>query len=259
MQALSLEGGTFVRSRGVIEYGGRSGRQRILPAPSPGNPAMHSEKPRRLLILLTAAATCGHAETTGRVDFPTLAADEDPDSLGVERVGEIVLVRPPREGELPWGTDLYLTGDHALMGDLRGIVHFIDISDPADMRKVAEVRTPGPAVDIKIAGDLAVVGVQQLDADFGSADPRHLRPGEPRRALPVRGTRPGRRPQSLHPRRPPLSRSHAQPGPEHRRHLRSGRARGLRLLAARGRFQQSGHTTSSSATTSPSSATTTAA
>ena len=128
---------------------------------------MHSEKPMRLLILLAAAATCGHAETTGRVDFPTLAADEDPDSLGVERVGEIVLVRPPREGELPWGTDLYLTGEHALMGDLRGIVHFIDVSDPADMRKVAEVRTPGPAVDIKIAGDLAVVGVQQLDADFG--------------------------------------------------------------------------------------------
>ncbi len=114
-----------------------------------------------------AAATWGHAETTGRVDFPTLAADEDPDSLGVERVGEIVLVRPPREGELPWGTDLYLTGHHALMGDIRGIVHFVDISDPADMRKVAEVRTPGPAVDIKIAGGLAVVGVQQLDADFG--------------------------------------------------------------------------------------------
>lgn len=114
-----------------------------------------------------AAATWGHAETTGHVDFPTLAPDEDPDSLGVERVGEIVLVPPPPEGELPYGTDLYLAGDHALMGDFRGIVHFVDISDPADMRKVAEVRTPGPAVDIKIAGDLAVVGVQQLDADFG--------------------------------------------------------------------------------------------
>ena len=101
------------------------------------------------------------------MDFPILAPDEAPDSLGVERVGEIVLVRPPGEGELPWGTDLYLTGDHALMGDLRGIVHFVDISDPADMRKVAEVRTPGPAVDIKVAGDLAAIGVQQLDADFG--------------------------------------------------------------------------------------------
>ena len=57
------------------------------------------------------------------------------------------------------------------MGDIRGIVHFVDISDPAGMRKVAEVRTPGPAVDIKIAGDLAAVGVQKMypddDADFG--------------------------------------------------------------------------------------------
>ncbi len=128
---------------------------------------MHTEKPMPLLILLVAAATCGHAETTGQAPFPTLAPDEAPDSLHVERVGEIVLVSPPQEGDLPWGTDLYLAGDHALMGDLRGIVHFVDISDPANMRKVAEVRTPGPAVDIKIAGDLAVVGVQRIDSDFG--------------------------------------------------------------------------------------------
>ena len=129
---------------------------------------MHTEKPMPLLILLVAAATCGHAETTGhQAPFPTLAPDEAPDSLHVERVGEIVLVSPPREGEPPYGTDLYLAADHALMGDSRGIVHIVDISDPANMRKVAEVRTPGPAVDIKIAGDLAVVGVQQIDSDFG--------------------------------------------------------------------------------------------
>ena len=120
-----------------------------------------------ILAILLAAATRGHTETTHQEIFPTLAPDEDPDSLGVERVGEIVLVPPPQEGELPLGADLYLAGDRALMGDYRGIVHFVDISDPADMRKVAEVRTPGPALDIKIAGDLAVVGVQEIGADFG--------------------------------------------------------------------------------------------
>ena len=40
------------------------------------------------------------------------------------------------------GTDLYLAADHALMGDSRGIVHIVDISDPANMRKVAEVPLP---------------------------------------------------------------------------------------------------------------------
>ena len=132
-----------------------------------GKPTLTSPAALPLLMLLVASATCAQAETAAHVDFPILAPDEDPDSLGVERVGQIVLVRPPGEGELPWGTDLYLAGDHALMGDFRGIVHFVDISDPADMRKVAEVHTSGPAVDIKMAGDLAVVGVQQIDQDFG--------------------------------------------------------------------------------------------
>ncbi len=115
-----------------------------------------------LLIFLVAAAASGHQEP-----FPILAPDDAPDSLNVERVGEIVLLSLPQEGELPFGTDLYLTGDHALMGDFRGLVHIVDISDPADMRKVAEVRTSGSAVDIKISGDLAVIGVQEFDADFG--------------------------------------------------------------------------------------------
>ena len=113
------------------------------------------------LILLLAAATSAHDKP-----FSTFAPDDAPDSLNVERVGGIVLVPLPQEGEFPYGADLYLAEDHALMGDFRGIVHIVDISDPADMRKVAEVHTPGPALDIKIAGDLAVIGVQN-DADFG--------------------------------------------------------------------------------------------
>ncbi len=116
-----------------------------------------------LLLVLVAAAASGHPA-------PIFAPADAPDSLNVERVGEIVLISP-LEGEdahfYPDGTDLYLSGDHALMGDDRGIVHIVDISDPANMHKVAEVRTPGPALDIKIAGDLAVVGVQEFEATFG--------------------------------------------------------------------------------------------
>ncbi|MCY3791905.1 MAG: hypothetical protein OXH63_24275, partial [Gemmatimonadetes bacterium] len=116
-----------------------------------------------LLIVLVATAASGHPA-------PIFAPADAPDSLNVERVGEIALISPP-QGEdahlFPDGTDLYLAGDHALMGDFRGIVHIVDISDPANMRKVAEVRTPGPALDIKIAGDLAVVGVQDFESSFG--------------------------------------------------------------------------------------------
>ena len=111
-----------------------------------------------LLIVLVATAASGQ---------PIFAPADAPDSLNVERVGEIVLVSPPTGDGPPDGTDLYLAGDHALMGDFRGIVHIVDISDPANMRKVAEVRTPGPALDIKIAGDLAVIGVQEFGTNFG--------------------------------------------------------------------------------------------
>ena len=116
-----------------------------------------------LLIVLVATAASGHPA-------PIFAPADAPDSLNVERVGEIVLFSPPKGEDahfFPDGSDLYLAGDHALMGDFRGIVHIVDISDPANMRKVAEVRTPGPALDIKIAGDLAVIGVQEFEATFG--------------------------------------------------------------------------------------------
>ena len=116
-----------------------------------------------LLIVLIAMAASGHPA-------PMFAPADAPDSLNVERVGEIVLISPPEDEDahlFPDGTDLYLAGDHALMGDFRGIVHIVDISDPANMRKVAEVRTPGPALDIKIAGDLAVIGVQDFESSFG--------------------------------------------------------------------------------------------
>ncbi|MDE2742760.1 MAG: hypothetical protein OXI58_14300, partial [Gemmatimonadota bacterium] len=71
-----------------------------------------------LLIVLIATAASGHPA-------PIFAPADAPDSLNVERVGEIALISPP-QGEdahlFPDGTDLYLAGDHALMGDFRGIV-----------------------------------------------------------------------------------------------------------------------------------------
>ena len=121
-----------------------------------------------LLIVLVAASMGGQAvAASGHLHPPVFAPAENPDSLNVERVGEVVFVSPPQDDAPPYGTDLYVAGEHALMGDYRGIVHIVDISDPADMRKVAEVRTPGSAVDIKVAGDLAAIGVQRFDRDFG--------------------------------------------------------------------------------------------
>ena len=88
-----------------------------------------------LLIVLVATAASSHPAPT----IDRFAPSNAPDSLNVERVGEIVLISPPKGDDLPDadgthlfpdGTDLYLAGDHALMGDFRGIVHIVDISDP---------------------------------------------------------------------------------------------------------------------------------
>ncbi|MCY3761052.1 MAG: hypothetical protein OXH50_07360 [Gemmatimonadetes bacterium] len=54
-----------------------------------------------LLILLVAAATTAQEEP-----FPIFAPEDAPDSLNVERVGEIVLVPLSREGQFPYGADL---------------------------------------------------------------------------------------------------------------------------------------------------------
>ncbi|MBT6619777.1 MAG: T9SS type A sorting domain-containing protein [Gemmatimonadetes bacterium] len=109
-------------------------------------------------MLIALFATASHGQ------FPT---DPNPDSLNIEFVGQINLTGEPVADRLPDGSDLYVSGDIALMGDFRGIVHIVDISDPTAMREIAQVRTPGPALDIKIAGDLAVIGVQQRSTDFG--------------------------------------------------------------------------------------------
>ncbi len=121
--------------------------------------------PILLLLIIPVVAVSGqvHEPDPG---WPVFAPDSNPDSLNVERVGEIVLLPTPEAGDVGYGADFYVSGNHALMCDVRRFVHVVDISDPANMRKVAEVQTPGAPLDIKISGNLAAVGVQETD-DFG--------------------------------------------------------------------------------------------
>ena len=77
------------------------------------------------------------------------------DSLNIAQVGSVDL---PGGGDVV--SDLYVAGDHAYVGSIEGTLFIVDISQPANMGKVAEVTTDGPALDVKVAGRLAVVGVQ---------------------------------------------------------------------------------------------------
>ncbi len=90
-----------------------------------------------------------------------------PESLNVHTIGRLRLAEPPRDGALPPITDLYVAGNHAYLGSFAGIVYIVDISDPSTMRLVAQVPTPGPALDLKVDGGLLAVGVQQRGEDVG--------------------------------------------------------------------------------------------
>ncbi|MFT5089757.1 MAG: hypothetical protein ACI906_003501 [Candidatus Latescibacterota bacterium] len=94
---------------------------------------------------------------------PTTASE----SLNVHTVGRLRLAEPVPDGALPPITDLYVAGNHAYLGSFAGVVYIIDISEPSAMRLVAEVDMPGPALDLKVDGDLLAVGVQQRGEDFG--------------------------------------------------------------------------------------------
>jgi len=81
-------------------------------------------------------------------------------SLNVSLVGSIELEAPQGGNSGPSTTDLYVAGNYAYMGSNSDVLYIIDISQPEAMRQVAEVEMPGPALDVKVSGDLAVVGVQ---------------------------------------------------------------------------------------------------
>ena len=82
------------------------------------------------------------------------------DSLNVTQVGSVVLA----EEGFQVVSDLYVAGSHAYVGGIDdgsgGALFIVDISQPANMRKVAEVTTDGPALDVKVDDGLAVVAMQ---------------------------------------------------------------------------------------------------
>tara|TARA_B100000809_G_scaffold216910_1_gene222836 strand:- start:340 stop:804 length:465 start_codon:yes stop_codon:yes gene_type:complete len=66
----------------------------------------------------------------------------------------------PEAGGFFTTADLYISGDNGYMGRNSGVLYVIDISMPEQMQVVAQVQMPGPALDVKVAGELAVVAVQ---------------------------------------------------------------------------------------------------
>ncbi len=114
-----------------------------------------------MLCLLSASAGVGHEEIP-----PYVAADPRVgESLNVSLVGSLQVEAPwdPAGGGYFSTTDLFIAGDWGYMGSNSGLLHVIDISHPDDMRLVTQVQMPGPALDVKVQGDLAVVAVQNGD------------------------------------------------------------------------------------------------
>ena len=98
----------------------------------------------------------------------------DYDALNLELIDELRLVDDSelqRQLETPVGplatADLFVSGQYAYLGSFADAVHVVDISRPDRLDLVAEVATAGPAVDVKIEGDMAGVGVQKPGAQFG--------------------------------------------------------------------------------------------
>lgn len=130
------------------------------------------------------------------------------DPLNLELVDELKLTE---DGQLetqiqtPVGvlatSDLFVSGNHAYVGSFADAVHIVDISRPDQLQLVAQIPTSGPAVDVKVDGNLAVVGVQKSGSQFGllvvdvsdPSDPRVvgelIRPGLAGHPQPVPRTR----------------------------------------------------------------------
>ncbi len=57
-------------------------------------------------------------------------------------------------------TDIFVAGNYAYIGSFDAEVSVIDISNPREMRLVTTFATPGPALDLKVAGDVLALGLQ---------------------------------------------------------------------------------------------------
>jgi hypothetical protein len=93
---------------------------------------------------------------------PASMTIEEAQILNITLVGSVQVEAPLDHASRKFftTTDLYLAGDYAYLGSDNHSMHVIDISQPEAMRAVAQVQMPGPALDIKVDGNLAVVAVQ---------------------------------------------------------------------------------------------------
>ena len=126
-------------------------------------------------LLVGAGLLYGHDEDKGtRIAAGLQASPAEYEPHNVDLVGRIALgadLEIPRPVRMPPGNlltaDLFVAGNYVYIGSWAEVMHVVDISDPTEMKEVARVPTPGPALDVKVEGDLAVIGVQQPGADFG--------------------------------------------------------------------------------------------
>ena len=129
------------------------------------------------LLLLTDTAVQAKPAHEGKLDRLAERLLQAPFSyqpLNVEFVGALELATddelsqkvPTTAGPLRT-TDLFMAGDYAYVGSYANRLYVVDISSPEQMHVVAEVETPGPAVDVKVQGDLAVIAVQGAGLRFG--------------------------------------------------------------------------------------------
>jgi hypothetical protein len=113
-------------------------------------------------------------EKGGRIAAGLAATPAEYLPLNVELVGQLSLgdeadIKDPvrtLQGILITA-DLAILGDYAYVGSWGSVLHIVDISRPEAMREVARVETPTRALDIKVEGDLAAIGVQGRTGDFG--------------------------------------------------------------------------------------------
>ena len=129
----------------------------------------------RLIPCLASILLAAMAHAREMIDF---------DALNLTLEGSLKLDLPnPVTSEGLITSDLFLSGNYAYLGAFGNTLHIIDISQPAAMREVARVQTPGPVVDVRAEGTLLAIAVQdflkdQQPPDFGVvlvdiSDPPH--------------------------------------------------------------------------------------
>ena len=142
------------------------------------------------LMLLAVAPVHAKPAHEGKLEHLAEHLQETPFSyepLNVELVGALdVAQKEALSQEVPTfagpfkTTDLFVSGEFAYIGSFANRLYVVDISSPEEMHVVAEVETPGPAVDVKVEGDLAIIAVQRVGLRLGLmmvdvSDPRRPR------------------------------------------------------------------------------------